>query len=1019
MAGFGIPLPEPDINVVNYILPSLGEMIYDVANTVANGITDAVNALKCEMQASTSTLSRSMSGSVSYDTTSLSNVIQSLQTAIVNQTSSLSQILNQVEVAVSGPPAPVAPQVTVNIPPPIVNVQAPQTTSIYNQQSTQNVSNVSEQTAVSKPVSIYSPDYGEVTLIEGFPGYALTQDNRVVNLSSNISAPTTAQQITLEQILSQGLVQASGNPYQALAGDRPPPVDEGRRYTPQERGEYVPPKLPPSSRWFTCPTAPSLLVDGVGIVGTPQWCRATEELLTWMEQVSRLIGTVIDSAVKPEQWVETVGQLRGTLGNWGILNSFADGLIALLRFVAQLAGDAILSLKSAIQCAYYYAKIMTPIRRPEAYTGVLIVRNIITWIRGSKIGSQSYLGFTIGTSLQLPQLEQYLDYLLTYLCPVELPGLPEIMEAWLRNRIDKGQFECLLKLHGLDPALIQPFVLARGEQLSPKEAIQLVRRNKGDFVSEINALRECGFLDGSKAADFVKMYDELPSIAEHLHWMQRNVFNPEYVKDYQLMEGFEERFWKCFGDDLRAQGYTKQRAEYEYAAHWIMPSPEQMKQFFFRLRPGRNKDGITFKLEDYKRILAEQDYNILAREWFGATAYNVPALSYLRDMHRMNLLTNEQMREYHADLGYSESDSELFVQVDSVRKVRMRADMSHGWNPAALAKASVNGSLPEDAIKQRMSELGYTTDETKDMLDRAKSDIKSTVVSRARSRVLSGTIKVVGDGIAVGTMSDSDGIALLNAIGWDSETAETIVKIEHARATTARVKHVINHLRGAFLRGEVDQSYVEYELILLGVQSNAISQYVAAWQLEQTPSRKRRTASQITQDVADGNLSVSTASVMLENLGYEDADVRLYLADARQKTVQGEAALSAANALAGRSRSAALADLARQSDGISRRAVSRLKAQESPSKLMSWLCLGTVTPSYVVARLRLYGYDESSIRNWLRGAKKKSGRCLNELEIETAMGATVIAEVEVDNEEEEEAAANGPEGKVNGEAVNP
>lgn len=717
----------------------------------------------------------------------------------------------------------------------------------------------------------------------------------------------------------------------------------------------------------------------MGLIGSLEWCCVAEDLFKWLEGVGKLIQQWLNGTVKPDEWAQAVRDAMPPGTDDSYIAQFLRWVGGFTAEIVQLAGRGILTMADMIRCASYYGKLLTNIQRPEAYVTLLFVRNAISWIRETKIGSQSYLGFTVATYLQFPQLEAYVDTLLNYLCCTETPHVPDIAEAWLKGYISDEYRDCLLRLQGHEPHTWDTFIRSRGENLTPHEAIQFARRNGATYLQQIEALRTVGVVDTRNAAAMLKLYDELPTIQDHLHWLKKNVFNDEYVKQYRLEEGFIDRFWKAFGSDLTALGYTQERARLEYCAHWNMPSPTEMRQFIYRLRPGRVPKDRQFTKDDYKRILQEQDYNPLAQQWLADTANPVPALTYLRDMHRLDLLTDAEMQAYHGDLGYEEKESELFVKVDTIRKRRMRATQGSGWNPAAIRKAYGINQLTEDQVREKMTYQGYSQQDATDLMERAKSDVSYTVLVRARSRLLTTSIANVRQGIRVGTIDQQAASDALVKIGWQKQQADGIAALEMAAANTNRVAEAVRHLRSAFLRGEVDAQYSRVALQRIGIVAEATDSYLATWNLELTPFRKRRTASQIVKDIAEGLMPLDEATARLTNLGYEDTDRMLFLADAQRLVINTEASRAAARELGERGRDGQLNQLLGTVDGLSKRLIGELKREASPAKLQKWVAAGLISKDEFYQRMDLYGIHKDKVDLWYAEAcMKKGAKCAKE-----------------------------------------
>lgn len=630
----------------------------------------------------------------------------------------------------------------------------------------------------------------------------------------------------------------------------------------------------------------------------------------------------------------------------------------------------------AVKCAWSLAQILTPQCNLKIVAGVVVCKSILSVLREIQAGWDAFVWAVAKIRVEIPHVENILDHLLAYACPTEVPSPQEATEAWIKGYMDTKKRDTIYRWHGINPEGYKEIAESRGEMLSAHEIIQFLRRAKQDNQTQIDALKSRGFVRPDEAEVAVELYDELPSINDHLHWLQRNVFNDEYTRKYQLDEGFEERFWVKYGADLEAQGYTKERARNEYMAHWIMPSPEQMREFMYRLRPEKVGELGSFTADDYNRILSEQDYSVRARQWFVDTRYRVPALGYLRDMYRQGVIGDDELRGYHQDLGYSHDDSERFVRIDRIQRDRMRATQAHGWNPVAIAKAYATRQRDAEWVKATMADLGYTLNDAIALAERADMELSGQIATRARSKLLTTTVSQVSNALKVGVVDVAEATRLLVLVGWPEPLAMGVAQLQATQANVDRVKHAINQLRSAYHRGEITQLFVQEQMASIGITPQAVSSYLAAWQIERTPARKRRTAAKIVNDVAEGMLDTAQALVLLTNLGYEDADRELYMADARRKVVEVVGGASIADTLSGAQRDRTLAQLARHAGALSKTLIAEAKEQVSVAKLQKWASLGTIRKAEFVSRMRLYGYDDPTIElYWSEACAKKNAAC--------------------------------------------
>jgi hypothetical protein len=552
------------------------------------------------------------------------------------------------------------------------------------------------------------------------------------------------------------------------------------------------------------------------------------------------------------------------------------------------------------------------------------------------------------------------------------------MECILQQTTDVETAYCWASYSGVNLDEFLPVIDARRDKLTTEEVIQYGRRTDIPDDQIATLLQAQGWYRRNEAIAKVQLYDELPSINDHLHWLQRNVFDDEYVRDYDLLNGFEERFWTKFGHDLHSLGYTKDRASLEYAAHWINPSPEQLKEMVYRLNPDIYSGEFPFTVNDYQRILAEQDIGSYFRPRFAEIIYRIPALTYIIGMYRANIIDDAGLGAYHQQLGYSKVDSTRFVAVDRIQKIRMRAAQSGGWTPSRLANAWSVNQISAAEMDAEFERLGYTQDESEAARAQAQAALQHSVFIRARSRALQSIVANVTSAIKIGITTVDQAAQMLIDAGYPSDFAKSLSQSALVSGQVARIQRAISRIRTAFDSGEISVDYALSALLALGIEPASANNYLAVWSLELTPGRKRRSATQIVNDVSFGVMATDEALVRLHNLGYSDADSMLFLADANRKIADREAKLLAQEERLIAKRNAELARLAKEAQRQQEEAIAALRREEPPEKLQKWAAMGLVNREYFYDRLRLYGFDDPSIDLWWEQAcAKKGAACVN------------------------------------------
>lgn len=751
---------------------------------------------------------------------------------------------------------------------------------------------------------------------------------------------------------------------------------EGNRCAAEQNALPPPPEV--------CAQFPFVL--GFPRVGSKEWCLAQADVLAAFKSLG---ATMLDWIIQGCQkgidlvwnWANVkVGESCG--GNWtfgggatGIFSQLANmpnfavklGACIFDAFKWAVGNGVYLNLRGAQQlaCAVRNAQANAQYMDMGTYLEIWSVSWVWSSIKTLRIGSPTWLAFQ--TNVQ--DLKDYISQLLVYLLHSVSQNTPpcelEAMECYLHNTIDATQYTCWMNLGDRNTAVWKPVLDARRHKLTTDEVIEWTRRRSlGDVAAwqpqspysrdeagteqrwqdeSLGLMRGLGWLYQRDAVPAYALYDELPTIADHLHWLARNIDDVSYVQDYHLLDGFstpedvasiigpsaeppmpqslKRNFWATFGAELRAQGMRKIDAARHYAAHWLHGSPEQLRSFVFRLRPGRPlKDwesviasglgtpaaagspaptSMTFTAQDFTRILTEQDYGYKDVGWFASTLYHVPALSYLRDMYRYgifsaqaiasNLLpagaTVEQRQAYdddvlagyHRDLGYSEQDSSRFVAVDRLIKNRIRMSEAFGWTPSALARAFAIGQITEKQARGWMTYQGFNDAESTAMIERAGSQLRYSVLKRAYSLSVTSAMRAALVQYDEGLTDKAGAVAALQALGVDKVRAGALVDVEGNRRLTRQIKEVKRALRRAYLSGRIDDKAAQQIMDKLGLDKAASVPEIDAWFVEKTVMEKAPTKAEIIRWLKEGLLTAEEAQLRLTNLGIAADAVELLL----------------------------------------------------------------------------------------------------------------------------------------------
>lgn len=361
-----------------------------------------------------------------------------------------------------------------------------------------------------------------------------------------------------------------------------------------------------------------------------------------------------------------------------------------------------------------------------------------------------------------------IEEMVLYSSPIEHLGMHEIIDLAMRRLLKPQLAREMVKMRGGIWEEQQRLYLLRTERPSQEEYIEYGRRlGKPDGWAE-NKMLQRGIGVQEDRDIFEELYNEIPTIQDHLHWLQRNAFDLQYVEDFKLLEGFESpeslpavvdklkqvygnpqgkpNFWKAFGKDLNILGMKQEYAAFHYASHWILPAPGQLAEMLQRLRPGVVDQSIEFTEANYLRSLAEQDVAPYFRARLKAIAYSVPGIRFIRQLYNTDTWNYERVVSAFQDIGYEEKVARDLALAIQKQRARDWATQGHGFTPAELYKMLLDYGITEQQVKDEMARQFYTTEQVDLLINRVKVEHeaarKKEQIAAVKKAVLSGGTSV-------------------------------------------------------------------------------------------------------------------------------------------------------------------------------------------------------------------------------------------------------------------------------------
>lgn len=472
-------------------------------------------------------------------------------------------------------------------------------------------------------------------------------------------------------------------------------------------------------------------------------------------------------------------------------------------------------------------------------------------------------GYGVGGAI-LPTLEPYTRDLanVTWALHDVMPlPLNAAAEAELRGFMEAGAAQAEASFTGYNGTRYAIARNLRAQPLPMDVLLTLRRRGEltaGEFTA---AIAQHGILErwrGKVAA----LLPVLPSVTDMVRFAVREVYNPAQRAALDL----DAEFPDAFAADAERIGLTRETAGQYWAAHWELPSYEQMAQMLFRGELSEAEFSAGLKALDYAPVW---------RPRLEAIARAIPPLS---DMIRF-AVREVYSPDVRQQLGLDSDFPSEFVPeaaLHGMAEDRARQYWAAHWRlPSArqgyqmLWRGEINQATLATLLRaldyppfwrDKLQNIAYLVPGRIDLKRMLRHEIKTAAEVEAGYRRL---------GYAPADAKDMTAIAVS-----EMETSAVVLKWrDRARSKLYTVAH------DEYLDGSIDSATAAQMVQRVGATAAEAGQVVALWDAEHGIARLELTPAQIKKAyrAAEPRFTYEQAIAELEERGMTAEDADIYL----------------------------------------------------------------------------------------------------------------------------------------------
>ena len=273
--------------------------------------------------------------------------------------------------------------------------------------------------------------------------------------------------------------------------------------------------------------------------------------------------------------------------------------------------------------------------------------------------------------------------------PNQIPMLTELVDMYYKGSITKEEYIQTARENGFDNNYAEIYLDTGLLYLSAVDYVTLYRRGKID-KSKLEQSLEKLHINKQTTHQLIDVTEYYPTPQDLIRFAVREVYTPDIASQYGLFEDFPQEFIT----EAKKVGLEKSNAERFWAAHWELPSISMAFEMFHRRIINKNELELLLRSLDvmpyWRERLTQMSYNPLTRV-------------DVRRMHKIGVLSDEDVYNAYLDIGYSPENAKRMQEFTILYNV----DEENAVSKSNMDKAYKKSLITLEQYKSFLKEAGY------------------------------------------------------------------------------------------------------------------------------------------------------------------------------------------------------------------------------------------------------------------------------------------------------------------------
>ena len=285
--------------------------------------------------------------------------------------------------------------------------------------------------------------------------------------------------------------------------------------------------------------------------------------------------------------------------------------------------------------------------------------------------------------------------------PNAIPGIADLVQMRWKGYIQPNEYNDAMAKLGYSADWSTKIYGDSERLLDGTSLVSLARRDPDKWDEVTEELHYQGWTD-PRIEQLKRVSEAIPSVRDVIEFAVREVYTPEIAERFGQFDK-ADAVYTAAKDDIEAVGVSEDNFRKYWAAHWELPSITQGYEMLHR---------SVITTDDLDLLMEAADVMPFWREKLKAISYEPYTRVDVRRMHKLGILSDDDLVRSYMDLGYDEDHAGTMA--DFTIRYNASPEMTE-QTPEDIEKAKLKGTTRSAVLKAYHDQI-LTKDEAADAL---------------------------------------------------------------------------------------------------------------------------------------------------------------------------------------------------------------------------------------------------------------------------------------------------------------